>query len=212
MPWATLTTGCVAGTVVLAVVGQVARGSHWSLGQGAVRLAFLPAVAALTFVPRDWFRPVTQAACVPAWTGQVGRVLLAAPVLAATGWAQLLIVNRTVTIRTGPLAPGGHQAGAYPPEVYPLIAQLVGWCAVAVAIAACVERSRYADLAGAIAAPVCLVAIALAWYAPVSGKVLVEPPATARGVTVAWYAITFAAFALTWAAVRDRWHRYTRRP
>jgi hypothetical protein len=32
-------------------------------------------------------------------------------------------------------------------------------------------------------------AIALAWYLPMTHKVLVQPPATAHGVTVAWYAI-----------------------
>jgi len=45
---------------------------------------------------------------------------------------------------------------------------------------ACVDRSRYADLAGAIAAPACFPAIALAWYSPVTSRVLAEPPATVR--------------------------------
>jgi hypothetical protein len=78
------------------------------------------------------------------------------------------------------------------------------------AAAACVDRSRYADLGGAVAAPVSLAAIALAWYAPVSQRILVEPPATAHGVTIAWSAIATAALALTCAAMRDQWHRYTR--
>ena len=49
-----------------------------------------------------------------------------------------------------------------------MIAQLTGWCAVTVAAAACADRSRYADLGGAIAAPVSFAAIALAWYTPVT--------------------------------------------
>ena len=89
------------------------------------------------------------------------------------------------------------------------IAQLTGWCAVTVAAAACADRSRYADLGGAIAAPVGFAAIALAWYAPVTSRFLVEPPATAHGVTIAWYAIATAGLALTCAAMRDQWHRYT---
>jgi Sigma-70 region 2 len=50
-------------------------------------------------------------------------------------------------------------------------------------------------------------AIALVWYLPVTGRYLVEPPATADGVTVAWYAIATAALALTCVALRDQWHR-----
>lgn len=210
MPWTTLITGCLAGTAVLAVVAQIARSSHWPLGQGAVRLAFLPAIAPLAFVPRAWFRPVTQATPIPAWVGPAGHILLAAPVLAVTCWAQLSIMTHTIAIRTNPPHPHGHLAAIYPPAAFPLIAQLTGWCVVTVAVAACVDRSRYADLGGAIAAPVSLVAIAIAWYAPVTSRVLVEPPATAHAVTIAWYAIATAASALTCAAMRDRWHRYSR--
>jgi len=129
-----------------------------------------------------------------------GHVVLAAPVLAATCWAQLRIVAHTIP---------AHTLG-YPPASYPMIAQLTGWCAVTVAAVACVDRSRYADLGGAIAAPASFAAIALTWYAPVSARFLVEPPATPHGVTSAWYAIATAALALTCAAMRDQWHRYTR--
>jgi hypothetical protein len=200
MPWVTLVTGCLAGTAFLALMAHVAGTSHRPLSQASVRLAFLPAVAALAFVPRAWFRPVTQATPVPAWAGPAGHILLAAPVLAVTCWAQLRLMAHTIPPHTL-----GH-----PPAVYPLMAQLTGWCAVTVAAAACVDRSRYADLGGAIAAPVSFAAIALAWYAPVTARFLVEPPATAHGVTIAWSVIAAAALALTCAAMRDHWHRYTR--
>jgi hypothetical protein len=201
MPWVTLLTGCLAGTVYLVVMARLAAGtSHSPLGLGTVRLAFLPAVAALAFVPRVPFPPLTQTTPVPAWMAPAGHLLLAVPVLAATCWAQLRIMVQTIPPRTL-----GH-----PPAVYPLIAQLTGWCAVTVAAAACVGRSRYADLGGAIAAPVSLAAIALAWYIPVSARLMAGPPATAHGVTVAWYAVASAALALTCAAMRDRWHRYAR--
>ena len=72
------------------------------------------------------------------------------------------------------------------------------------------SRSRYADLGGAIAAPVSFAAIALAWHVPVSARLLVGPPATAHGVTIAWYAVASAALALTCVAMRDQWHRYSR--
>ena len=199
MPWAALMTGCLAGTLYLAVMAHVASTSHSPLGQGYVRFAFLPAVAALAFVPRAPFRPLTQTTPVPAWVTPAGQLLLAAPFLAVTCWAQLRIVAHAIP---------PHAIG-HPPAVYPLIAQLTGWCAVTVAAAACVDRSRYADLGGAIAAPVSFAAIALTWYAPITHRFLTEPYATPRGVTVAWYAIAAAALALTYTAMRDHWHRYT---
>jgi hypothetical protein len=202
MPWATLLTGCLAGTAYLAVMAHFAGSSHSPLAQGDVRLAFLPAVAALAFVPYIPFRPLTQATPVPAWVAPAGHLLLAVPVLAVTCWAQLRLVTHTIP-------PPAH---GRPPASYPVIAQLTGWCAVTVAAAVCVGRSRYADLGGAIAAPASFAAIALAWYAPVSARFLVEPPATAPGLTIAWSAIATAALVLSCAAMRDQWHRYTRAP
>lgn len=200
MPWGTLITGCLAGTVFLAILAHVAATAHWSLGQGDVRLAFLPAVAALAFVLRAPFRPLTEATPVPAWVTPAGHLLLAAPLLAVTCWAQLRLMTHTI-----PPHPTGH-----PPAVYPLIAQLTGWCAVTVVAAVCVDRSRYADLGGAIAAPVGFAAVALAWYAPVGKRLFVAPPATAHGAIIAWYALTSAALVLTGIAMHDRWHRYAR--
>jgi hypothetical protein len=63
---------------------------------------------------------------------------------------------------------------------------------------------------GLHAAPVSFAAIALAWYALVTSRILTGPPATVLGVTTAWYAIAAAALALTCVAMRDRWHRYSR--
>ena len=199
VPWGPLLAGCLAGTGYLAIMAHFADVSRAPLGPGAVRLAFLPPVAALAFVPRAWFRPLTQATPVPAWVAPAGRLLLAVPVLAATCWAQLGIMARTFP----PHILGG-------PAVYPLLAQLTGWCAVTAAAAACVDRSRYADLGGAVAAPVSFAAIALAWYAPVTSRLLVEPAATAHAATIAWYAVAAAAAVLTAAAMRDQWHRYGR--
>jgi len=200
MPWITLLTGCLAGTVFLAVLAHAAGASHGPLDQGAVRLAFLPAIAALAFLLRAPFRPLTQATPVPAWVAPAGHLLLAVPVLAVTCWAQLLIMAHTVPPHTV-----GHQ-----PAVYAVIAQLTGWCAITVACAAWVDRSRYADLGGAVAIPVSFAAIALAWYAPVTSRFLTGPPASALGVTSAWYAIAAAALTLAGAAMTDRWHRYSR--
>jgi hypothetical protein len=200
MPWVTLITGCLVGTGYLAALARLADASHSSLGQGTVRLAFLPAIAALAFVPRASFRPVTQTTPVPAWVAQIGHLLLAAPILAVTCWAQLRIIAHTI-----PPDPPIHL-----PAVYPVIAQLTGWCAVTVATAACVDRSRYADLGGAVAAPVSFACIALAWYAPITSRFLAGPPATPHGLTITWCGVATAALALTCAAMRDQWHRYKR--
>jgi hypothetical protein len=201
MPWTTLMAGCLAGSIFLAFLAHVARGSHWQLSQGTVRFAFLPAIAALAFVPRAPFRPLSQATPVPAWVVPVCHLLLAAPVLVATCWAQLRVSNYTIP---------PHSLG-HAPAVYPLIAQLAGWCAVTAGAAAWVDRSRYADLGGAIAAPASFAVIALASYAPVGARFLAEPPATAHAVTVTWYAIATAALTLACLAMRDQWHRYSRR-
>jgi hypothetical protein len=200
MPWVTLLTGCLAGTAFLAVVAHVAETSGRPLGLGTVRLAFLPAVAALAFVPRVPFRPLTQTTPVPAWVAPAGHLLLAVPVLTATCWAQLRIMAQTIPPHTL-----GHS-----PAVYPLIAPLVGWCAVTVAAAACAGRSRYADLGGAVAAPGGFAVIALAWYSPGISRFLLTPPATGRAETIAWSIIAATALTVTFAALRDRWHRYTR--
>jgi hypothetical protein len=201
MPWVMLITGCLAGTVCLAVLAHLAGAPRSPLGPGAVRFAFLPAVAALAFVPRAQFRPLTQATPVPAWVAPAGHLLLAAPILAATCWAQLRIMAYTFP----------QHALGHPPAIYPLIAQLTGWCAVTVAAAAWAGRSRYADLSGAIAAPVSLAAVAIAWYAPVTSRFVAQPPATPHSVTIVWYAVASAALALTGMAMRDQWHRYSRR-
>jgi hypothetical protein len=98
----------------------VARSGRLPRGRGYVRLAFLPAAAALAFVPRAPFRPLTQTTPVPAWVTPVGQLLLATPTLAVTCWAQLHIAAHAIS----PLAI------SQPPAVYPLIAELTGWCAV----------------------------------------------------------------------------------
>lgn len=192
MPWVTLVAGCAAGTSLLAVLAYTTR---QALGPNTVGLTFLPATAALAFVPRDPFRPVAQAAPAPGWLTSAGQIVLAVPVLAVTCWGQVRLMDHT-TIR--------------PTGVYPLVAELTGWCAVTVATAACCDRSRYADLGGAVAAPVSLAVIVLARYAPGIDRLLVTPPGTAHAVTIAWYIAAAAASAVGCAALRDRWQRYTR--
>jgi len=205
MPWVTLVGGCLLGTAVLALMAHNARTSQAPLDHTAVRVAFLPAVAAVAFVLNAPFRPLTQTTPVPAWVTPAGYLLLAAPVLAATCWGQLRLMDYSMTAASA----------AHPAAVYPLIAVLTGWCAVTVMIAACTQRSRYANLGGAVAAPVSFAVIALSWFLPATGTWLNEPPAppaTMHGVTITWYAITGAALIVTGVAMRDQWYRYARVP
>jgi hypothetical protein len=203
MPWVTLITGCLVTLAVFTILVRLAhhdQATFW-LDQGTIRLTLLPAAAALAFVPHVPFRPLTRATPVPAWVAPAGHLLLSAPFLVVTCWAQLRILDSVIP-------PHAIQDPHEP--FYALIAQLIGWAAVIVAAAACVARSRFADLGGAIAAPVSLAFIALAWYTPLSAKFLVRPPATPHSVAIGWYAVAAAALILTCAVMRDHWHRYTR--
>lgn len=199
-PWATLLAGCLTATVVLALLRYAAPRSHTFVDQNTMRFTVLPAVVALAFVPRTPFRPVVDATPVPAWVTSAGQTLLAVPALALTCWVQLLLIRHHTP-------PG---VISHPPAVYPLLAQITGWCTLTVAVAACCDRSRYADLGGAPAAPASLALIALATYSPKVSHLLATPPANPHAATVAWYTIAAAALVLTCAAMRDRWHRYTR--
>lgn len=203
MPWVTLITGCLVSLAIFTILVRVAhhdQASFW-LDQGTIRLSMLPAAAALAFVPYVPFRPLTRATPVPAWVTPAGHLLLATPVLALTFWAQLRIMAPVIP----PHAPQDPQEPRYA-----LIAQLIGWSAIIVAAAACVARSRFADLGGAAAAPIGFALVAVAWYTPQTAEFLVHPPAAPHSVTIGWYAITAAALAITCAAMRDTWHRYRR--
>lgn len=96
------------------------------------------------------------------------------------------------------------------PAVYPLLAQLTGWCSVTVAIAACFERTRYASLSGAIAMSVSFALIAVTTFASVLQRHLLAPPASAHAAAITWYAIAAAGLALAGFAMRDHWHRISR--
>lgn len=200
-PWATLLAGCLTGTAALWLLRYVADTTHTSVDQNTMRFTILPTIAALAFVPRAAFRPLVDATPVPAWTASAGQTILAAPVVVMTCWVQLLLLY--------PRTP--HGVSCHAPAIHPLLAQLTGWCALAVAVAVGTDRSRYADLGGALAAPASLAVIALATYGPVTSHLLETPPAGKHAVTAAWYSIATAAVALTYLAMRDRWHRYTRR-
>jgi hypothetical protein len=203
MPWVTLITGCLATIAIFTIEVRIAahyQATFW-LDQGTVRLCLLPAAAALAFVPYVPFRPLTRAIPVPACVIPAGHLLLAAPVLAVTCWAQLRIMASAIP----PHAPQDPHE-----PLSALVAQLIGWAAITVAAAACVARSRFADLGGVVAAALGFAVIAFAWYTPLTAEFLVNPPASPHSVTIGWYATTAAALIVTCAVMRDPWHRCTR--
>nr|MDQ2815689.1 hypothetical protein [Actinomycetota bacterium] len=186
MPWATLMGGCLASIAIFTILVQVVHHDHatfW-LDQGTVRLSLLPAAAALAFVPYLPFRPLTRATPVPAWVTPAGHLLLAVPFLAVTCWAELRVMAGVIP---------RHSLHDPSEPTYALIAQLIAWSAVTVAAAACVARSRFASLGGAIAAPITFAVIAFAWYTPQTAQFLVHPPAQPHSVTTGWCAIAAAA-------------------
>jgi hypothetical protein len=197
-PWLTLIAGCASGTAVLAAMAHVAK--HSPISQGTVRVTLLPAVAAMAFTPHLHFRPLVHTMPVPTWITAAGQTLLAIPVLALTCWVQLALMSGTE-----PASSAGHL-----PAVYPLLAQLTGWSVLAVAIAACCERSRYAALSGAIAVPVTFAIIAVTTFSPTLARHLLAPPANPHTATTDWYVIAAAAIVMSSLAIRDQWLRYTR--
>jgi hypothetical protein len=200
MPWTTQIAGCLTGTAVLWLLRYVSDTNHSAVDQNTMRFTILPAIAAVAFVPHIPFRPLVDTTPVPAWIASAGQIVLAIPILALTCWVQLLLIS--------PRTPPGVIAPS--PAIYPILAQITGWCALTVTVAACADRSRYADLGGAVAAPASLALIGLATYGPKINHVLATPPAGRHVATAAWYGIAVAALALTYLAMGDRWHRYTR--
>jgi hypothetical protein len=194
MPWGVLLAGCI-GSVGAVLVLDYTSSSSLPLDANQVRLTSLPAIAALCFVPHVHFRPVIQTVPVPSWLAAAGQTLFSAPLLAATCAADLQVM----TARDAVLV--------HAPAVYPLVAQFTGWAAIAVLTATWCDRTRFAALNGALAAPATIALITLAWTEPHLRRVLITPGARPHTAAAVWYAITAFAFVGAWAASRDPWHR-----
>jgi hypothetical protein len=193
MPWGVLLAGCVSSVGVALILEETSRPP---LDANQVRLTWLPAVAALCFAPHVYFRPVIQTVPVPARLAATEHTLLSAPLVVATCATDLQV---TTTRDTGL---------AHTPALYPLIAQFTGWAAVAVLSATWCDRTRFASLNGALAAPITIALITLTWTEPHLQHVLSTPTARPRTATAAWYTIAAIAAVGSWAASRDSWHRY----
>jgi hypothetical protein len=147
MPWGPLLAGCLTGiavTVALRIfAGPTESPANLSVG---IRASFVPVVAGLAFLLHDPHRQLTGALPARAWLTPAVRVAMALPVLALSGTIQLQITARALAADLS--APGR-------PAALPWIAlttELAAWCALALALAAGFERTRWHDMAGFLAA------------------------------------------------------------
>ena len=208
LPWGALLAGCVTGigvTVALWIFAGPIE-TPVDLG-GGLRASFVPVIAGLAFLLHDPHRQLTGALPARAWLTPAIRVALALPVLALTGAIQLHYA-------AGALAVDLHTTGqaAELPWVA-LTAEFASWCALALALAAGLERTRWRELGGVASAVGALAvagALALLPLHMLPAAITTMTSAQARQWTAAWrlWAVTGGSAVLIagWAA-GDPWHR-----
>jgi hypothetical protein len=208
MPWGPLLAGCLTGIAVTVAlrIGAGPTESPADLGVG-IRASYVPVVAGLAFLLHNPHRQLTGALPARPWLPAAIRVAMALPVLALSGMIQLQIAAHA-------LAADLHAAGQ--PAALPwiaLTAELAAWCALALALAAGFERTRWHDLAGFLAAVAALAVV---------GSLAVLPlhllPTAITGMTAAqqhqwaaawqlWAAAGAAGILLAGWAAGDPWRR-----
>ena len=226
IPWGPVTAGGLAG-IGVSVLLRVFAGPAESLAvlTAGVRVAFVPLVCAVAFVPPDAQRLLLSA--LPgrtAWRMTALRLTLVLPVLTATAAVELALAGRALTIDAG-LPP----TAAPPPLPWPTLAwsalpwpalagELAAWCLLAIALAAGLLRTRWHDVAGLAAAASAPGLAGLAGLWPLRLLPAVSLAATGsahRHWAVAWavWAATgvAAAAVASWAA-GDSWRRWPGRP
>jgi hypothetical protein len=210
MPWGPLLAGCLAGAGVTGALRLLAGPAETpaDLGTG-IRASFIPVMAGLAFLLPDPHRQLTAALPVRAWLTPAVRLLLALPVLVLGGVLQFWLAGRALAVD---LRFAGQPSATVP--WLALATELAAWCALALALAAGLQRTRWQDLAGVTAAtvgPALVGALALvhAHLLPaISSDMTV---AQHRQWTTAWalWAATAGACVLAacWAA-GDPWRRF----
>lgn len=227
MPWAPLLTGCLAGLAMTAVLWVLARrGAGPDALSLGLRGSFIPLMAGAAFLLHDANRQLTTTLPARAWLTPALRVALALPVLAATAAAQLAIASQALRadlgrdVQEGLRFPGQAAPGLAGLPGLPwlaLAAEAAAWCAVAIALAAALERTRWQDQAGLIAALGALALVAAATQLPLHliGTTLVSMDRTQQDQwTRAWQLWSAAGIAACLVAVRaagDPWPRMLRR-
>jgi hypothetical protein len=209
LPWGPLLTGCLTGIAVTAALRIFAGPIETPVELGAgVRASFVPVIAGLAFLLHDPHRQLTGALPVPPSLTSAIRVALALPIFALTGAIQLRLAARALAVDL-------HAAGQLPAELpwVALSAELAAWCAIALALAAGLERTRWRDIAGFAAAALVLAAVGALALIPLHflpAAIISMTSAQRHDWTVAWrlWVATGGAAALiaSWAA-GDPWRR-----
>jgi hypothetical protein len=208
MPWVPLLAGCLAGLAVSVAGRMFASPSDHNLATVLLtcRVAFAPVVAGQAFLLADPQRPVSACLPAPAWLPSAIRVLLAAPVIAATAAAQLILaaVSQRVLLQARQPSLPWVSLGA----------ELAAWSAVALAAGAILGRTRWHDVGGALTVPLALAAVAvlgqLPWQLfPVGlGNQAASTAWTQAGLL--WSLVCVASLAGAAWSSRDSWNRASR--
>jgi hypothetical protein len=207
VPWLPLLAGCCLGSGLSLAMAATAREQDPRLVLTVVRVALVPVLAGLAFLLDDRHWQLAGSLPVPGWLSSAGRVLLAAPVVALTCWLQLDLGDRALA-RT--LAGSGQHA------VIPALqvsVEFAAGCAITLAAAAVVQRSRWHDLGGAAAVPLALAAAAGLAASPwhllptaFPGRTGPLPPGWTRPTLLTALVVVLAAIVAAWSS-RDRWRR-----
>jgi hypothetical protein len=148
LPWGALLAGCLTGIAVTAALRRFAGPIETPVDLGAgVRASFVPVIAGLAFLLHDPHRQLTGALPTRAWVTPAIRVALALPVLALTGAIQLHLAARALA--------ADQRAAGQPAAGLPWVAlttELAAGSALALLLAAGLERTRWRELAGVVAA------------------------------------------------------------
>lgn len=208
MPWPVLLAGCAVGLSISLVEHLFARPSQSPTTIIiVVRVAFVPLVAASAFLTSDPLdHDLATALPAPAWLSTVMSVIFALPILGLSAWLQLALTASALRI--------SEPATAHLPWLS-LVVELGAWSVFAIAAATSISRTRWNELAGAIAVPVALAFVGVLAFAPLrllpaapspTGLASPEHAAWLRS-DWSWCALGLAAALVTLFAGRDRWRR-----
>ena len=209
LAWGPLLAGSITGIAVTVALRIFAGPIETPVELGAgVRASFVPVVAGLAFLLHDPHRQLTGALPARAWVTPAIRIGLAAPVLALTGIIQLHVAARALAADLH----ADRQPAAGLPWIA-LSAEVGAWCALVLALAAGLDRTRWRDLSGFAAAALALALVAALALLPLHllpAAVIAMTKAQQNRWTVAWRSWVVAgaaALLVTGWAIGDPWRR-----
>ncbi len=157
LPWGPLLAGCLAGIGVAAALRIFAGPIETPVDLGAgIRASFVPVVAGLAFVMHDPYRQLTGALPAWPWLTPAIRVGLALPVLALSCLIQLQVAARALAADLHTVNHGLASHGVAGLPWVAFTAEFAAWCALAIALAASLDRTRWRDQSGFAAAALAL--------------------------------------------------------